>query len=77
MKTGNTGSSSSEGNNKFFSSNRRIPILKMTRRVINKTPKSGTATRRQGIEIQIQIRVVYRMILLIHSLASLALEAVL
>lgn len=77
MNTGKIGSSSSEGNNKFFSSKRRIPILKMLSRLINKTRKSGATNMRQGSAIQIQIRLVYNMIRLTHSLASLSLETVL
>ena len=75
MNMGKIASSSSEGNNKFFSSKRHIPILKMTSLVINKMPKNNPAIMPQGDEIQIQIRVVYRVIRLNHSLASLNLEA--
>ena len=76
-KSGKIGSSSSEGNNKFFSSKRRIPILKMVVRIINKIPKSRQAKIYHGDEIQSQIRVVYRMILLISSMPSLNLDALL
>lgn len=77
MNTGKIGSSSSEGSNKFFSSKRRIPILKMLSRHIRRTRKSGPANMRQGSAMQIHMRLMYNMIRLNHSLASLSLEAVL
>lgn len=58
MIRGMTGSNSSEGSNKCFSSKQRIPNLKTTSLVTNNTPKSADASHSQGDEIHSHIRVV-------------------
>jgi hypothetical protein len=57
MIRGTTGSNSSEGSNKCFSSKQRIPILKTTNLVINRMQKTETAGQIQGEERHSQINV--------------------
>lgn len=56
MIRGMTGSNSSEGSNKCFSSKERIPNLNTSSLVTNNTPKSEATGHSQGEEIQSHIR---------------------